>query len=82
LDAEVSIDLSEALMSTGELDRAIAEQERRMELVGQQPLLRGTALLTALAAGDRKLIEDRLALAVEADVIARAINEAMGRYFG
>jgi TolB-like protein/Flp pilus assembly protein TadD len=77
LDAEVSFDFSEVLSNIGDLDAAIAEQDRGMTLEGQQALLRGTALLTALAANDRRLIESRFALAIETDVVARSVNVAM-----
>jgi hypothetical protein len=77
LDAEVSLDFSELLANLGDLDAAITEQDRGMTLEGQQTLIRGSALLTALASDDRPLIESRFSLAVENDVVGRPLNEAM-----
>jgi TolB-like protein len=77
LDAEVSLDLSEVLANTGNLDTAIAEQDRGMTLEGQQALIRGNAFLTALAVNDRRLIESRFALVTETEVVARPLNAAM-----
>jgi hypothetical protein len=71
------LDLSEVLANMGDLDAAVAEQDRGMTLEGQQALIRGTAFLTALAVKDRRLIESRFTLVTETDVVATPINAAM-----
>jgi TolB-like protein len=65
LNAFVSFLLSRAYAASGNLPAAIAEEDRGLQLEGFQVPLRGSAVLTALATRDRKLIEQRLALTLE-----------------
>jgi TolB-like protein len=63
LSSTASLFLGEAYANSGNLAAAIAEQDRGMQLENQVSVVRPSALITALATGDRKLIEKRLALA-------------------
>jgi len=73
LDTWVAIYLAEALANAGNLPAAIAEQDRGLQLQAYQATMRPVALITALATGDRALIERRLG----PDVLVSAVITAM-----
>jgi TolB-like protein/tetratricopeptide (TPR) repeat protein len=64
LSSTTSLFLGEAYANSGNLAAAIAEQDRGMQLENVQSVTRPSALITALATGDRQLIDKRLALTV------------------
>ena len=64
LSNTTSLFLGEAYANSGNLAAAITEQDRGMQLENQQSVTKPSALMTALATGDRKLIDKRLALTV------------------
>jgi tetratricopeptide (TPR) repeat protein len=64
LSGTTSLFLGEAYANSGNLAAAIAEQDRGMQLENMQSVTRPSALITALATGDRQLIDKRLALTV------------------
>ena len=69
--------LAEALANAGNLPAAIAEQDRGLQLQGFQAF-RPFALITALATGDRALIERRLVLVGSGpDLVGPAVTAAM-----
>jgi TolB-like protein len=80
LDYETALALSEAYADSGDLDAAIAEQDRGMTLDAPPGLIPTSALVTALATGDRTLIAQRLALATKINISGTAvINTEMAK---
>jgi TolB-like protein/tetratricopeptide (TPR) repeat protein len=69
--------LAHAHASRGDLPAAIAEVDRGMKIGGYQIPLNGVAVVTALATHDRRQIEQRLEMALDADSDPEGLNAAM-----
>lgn len=82
LDTWLAQNLAEAYTSAGDIAAAIAEVDRGFAIDGPQNSFLASGLVTALASGDRALIDRRLALAVQGigPVPGADLNEAMGGY--
>ncbi len=80
LSGTTALFLGEAYGNSGNLAAAIAEQDRGMQLENQVSVARPSALVTALATGDRKLIDQRLALASGDASFGIDLNGEIGPY--
>jgi TolB-like protein len=78
--SDIAFTLGEAYAASGDLDAALAEFDRGLELEGSEISLSGSAFLVALATGDRALMEARFVrIASVSRIEGRVINEAMWR---
>jgi TolB-like protein len=78
LNMNTAFNLAEAYAGTGNFAASLAEIDRAMTLEGNQENLRGTALLTALATGDKQEIDKRLQQVLERKSSIRFINVING----
>jgi TolB-like protein/tetratricopeptide (TPR) repeat protein len=80
LSSTTSLFLGEAYANSGNLAAAIAEQDRGMQMDVQESVVKPSALVTALATSDRKLIDKRLALASGDPGFGIDLNGELGPY--